>query len=341
MQTWFEKLVGFEEQSAAQVHRLLHLDSHTLHSSVNNRRFRYGRLETPSLSHLRLQTSTTTTTTPLLSPRADPVARIKVSEVVADVQALHQHPDSNRALFQVASQFNLLEMAHPSITPEHGVTSYARDLTQGPACAIACGAATIFRNYFVRVGESIGQTAERQLDCVRQFGDYLGNSDASVWTMCNGYALGHAQGVRRAGESIARMSEEERDELRGRLRIGVQYDAEVTIGDGGHNVVTQAFCSAFPVAYSDVSKADWEPLARILLEACYEATLRAAVVNAANGGSNVVFLTLVGGGVFGNDMEWIVHAIDRAVRIMESDALDVRIVSYRRPMAEIWRLTRD
>ena len=53
------------------------------------------------------------------------------------------------ALFQVASQFNALEMIGPDVTPEHGVSRYQRDPTQGPACAIAAGAATIYRNFFV------------------------------------------------------------------------------------------------------------------------------------------------------------------------------------------------
>jgi transposase len=49
-------------------------------------------------------------------------------------------------------QFNLLEMTSPSVSPEHGVTRYQDDHTQGPACAIAAGAATIYRNYFAPVG---------------------------------------------------------------------------------------------------------------------------------------------------------------------------------------------
>jgi hypothetical protein len=65
------------------------------------------------------------------------------------------------ALFQVASQFNALEMVAPNITPEDGVTRYQHDRTQGPACAIAAGAATIYRNYFVPVAGGIGQTAAR------------------------------------------------------------------------------------------------------------------------------------------------------------------------------------
>jgi hypothetical protein len=32
--------------------------------------------------------------------------------------------------------------------PEHGVTVYAGDPTQGPACALACAAGSVYRNYF-------------------------------------------------------------------------------------------------------------------------------------------------------------------------------------------------
>lgn len=47
------------------------------------------------------------------------------------------------ALFQVASQFNLLEMINPNITPEMGIDRYEFDRTQGPICAMSCGAETI------------------------------------------------------------------------------------------------------------------------------------------------------------------------------------------------------
>ena len=40
------------------------------------------------------------------------------------------------------------------MTPEDGVTRYKDDPTQGPACAIAAGAATIYRNYFVPIGDA-------------------------------------------------------------------------------------------------------------------------------------------------------------------------------------------
>lgn len=90
--------------------------------------------------------------------------------VQGDVRALHAQAEFEGALFQVASQMNLLEMIGPSRSPEDGVTIYRDDPTQGPACAIAAGAATIYRNYFVPVGDQVGQTAERQLDALADVG---------------------------------------------------------------------------------------------------------------------------------------------------------------------------
>ena len=52
---------------------------------------------------------------------------------------MHGLPENRGALFQVASQFNMLEMVGPRVTPEEGVTRYEHDRTQGPACAMAAG----------------------------------------------------------------------------------------------------------------------------------------------------------------------------------------------------------
>src|SRR5215475_2263822 len=90
--------------------------------------------------------------------------RVKVSIVTGDVRQMHRSPQYAGALFQVASQFNLLEMVSPEIPPEHVVTRYQYDRTQGPACAIAAGAATIYRNYFAPLAGGFGQTVDRQFD---------------------------------------------------------------------------------------------------------------------------------------------------------------------------------
>src|SRR5437763_11859741 len=106
---------------------------------------------------------------------------------------MHRSPENTGALFQVASQFNLLEMVSPTVTPEDGVTRYQHDRTQGPACAIAAGAATIYRNYFAPVGSDHGQTAGRQLDGLAELGQALSAAlntpTSALWKMQNGYAL--------------------------------------------------------------------------------------------------------------------------------------------------------
>jgi len=78
-----------------------------------------------------------------------------------------------------------------------------------------------------------------------------------------------------------------------------------------------------------------------VLEAAYEATLLKVAIAAARGGSNVVLLTLVGGGAFGNDSQWIFQAIRRAVAVCALVEMDVRIVSYGRPPADLVRFVDD
>jgi hypothetical protein len=248
---------------------------------------------------------------------------------------MHADPGLEGALFQVASQFNLLEMTGPSITPEDGVTRYSADHTQGPACAIAAGAATIYRNYFAPVEGGIGQTQDRQINALAAVGQALssklGCQVSELWQMRNGYALCTTTGLDGITRLLAGGDEDLREELRGRLAIGLHRNVEVTdVREGARRLVSQAFCSALPVAYGSGPSAAWEAFARLVLEAAYEATLMAAVEQSSAGGSNIVLLTRVGGGAFGNADAWIDDAIVRALEIVEHGGLDVRLVSHGR-----------
>jgi hypothetical protein len=79
----------------------------------------------------------------------------------------------------------------------------------------------------------------------------------------------------------------------------------------------------------------------LVLEAAYEATMQAAVLNAQRGTSNVVLLTLLGGGAFGNRANWIHDALRRALGLMAAFDLDVRLVSYGTPSKEIVAITEE
>ena len=73
----------------------------------------------------------------------------------------------------------------------------------------------------------------------------------------------------------------------------------------------------------------------IVLEAAYEATLWAAVINAQRGASSTVLLTSLGGGAFGNDHAWIQAATQRALEQVQGHGLDVVHVCYGTPTAAL------
>lgn len=330
--SWFTELTGIEEVSPSQVRSQLFVEGDCI-VCPGGKRLAFGRLETPQLSELRRTVADLTNVTDL----PNVTGRSTLREIVGDVRELHADPANAGALFQVASQFNLLEMTGPSVSPERGVGIYEHDRTQGPACAIACGAGTIYRNYFADVDGQTGQSANKQIDCSADLGSELGNTDAQLWKMQNGYLIPSDEGLADVTQTILAASEADREALLGQLRIGLQLGAEVTLEGAGHRVA-QAYCSALPVAYGSQPKDQWTDFARLILDAAYEATLAAAVINATQTGNRVVYLTLLGGGVFGNRDAWILAAIERAFHKHSQHGLDVRIVSYARSQAAVAEL---
>jgi hypothetical protein len=319
--TWFESLLGFPETNADQVRAQLRLEGEHVISKVTGQRWICGRLETPSLAQLRDQTQAL----PALGP-------LSVHVEMGTARNLHANPDNAGALFQVASQFNLLEMSAPHITPDDGITRYEHDLTQGPACAMAAGAGTLYRQYFVPIGGQQGQTRQRQLDMLSDLGHAWNNAEQGLWKMENGYLIASRKGLEWISSLLEDSGPTERLALSGLVRIGIQWGTQVTLGEATHRV-TQAYCSALPVAYSSHSAAQWAPFARFILEAAYEATLHVARLNAAQGGTRRVFLTFLGGGAFGNAKPWILDALHHALMLNRESGLDVRLVCTR-PWAE-------
>lgn len=317
---WFEQLTGFAEKSPEQVRAQLELSDGWLTSKVNGGSWFCGSFSAPSLDELRRLNEAA-----LLSQGA---GRLQLDEAVADVQELHADPANAGALFQVASQFNLLEMISPAVTPERGVGVYGHDRTQGPACAIACGAGTIWRNYFMPLPGQTGQSSQLQFDGLAGLGRELGNKQEQLWQMRNGYALASREGLEYISQRLQTVSAAEREKLMGLLRIGIQADAQVTLPGCSHRV-TQLYCSALPVAYSQLPVRLWQDFARLVLDAAYEASFHAATLHYQKYGQARLYLTLLGGGAFGNEDEWILSAIARALRLFATVPLEVVIVSYR------------
>ena len=143
--TWFSHLFGFHEEAgtaaawAATRARFTLSPAGLLTSAATGSAWHGGVFSTPSLAELRQEVAAAA---PALR-RGAAVLRHAATPDVLQHHALHPG-----ATFQAASQLNCLEFAGPQVLPQDGITGYAEDRTQGPACALACAAGALVRNYF-------------------------------------------------------------------------------------------------------------------------------------------------------------------------------------------------
>ena len=160
-------------------------------------------------------------------------------------------------------------MVGPGVSPRQEIAIYATDPTQSPKCALLCPAGTVFRNYLVNDGKGQGDT---QVDTLTDMGAVVGNQQGgAIWKMQNGYALPSSNTTMGALGARLHADSELAAAAEAALRVGVMWDTQVK-PPGAHRVC-QVYASALPVAYAKSTKStDWEPFARLVLGATYEAT---------------------------------------------------------------------
>ena len=259
-----------------------------------------------------------------------------------DVALLHCDPDNEGAIFQVASQFNCLEMQSAYARPNQGVTIYSGDHTQGPACAMACPAALVYRNYFVehtKNGVNYKGQCAHQIDNLEDIGELLENDSKNLWTMTNGYVIVDNR------ENLGYISNQiltvvGRYRIIQALRVGVHWSTSVVdypnIAKNEKPLehrVCQVYASALPVSriYNpSITNIDlWEPFATCILEGSYKATLCIAALIAIKAQTRIkCYLTLIGGGAFGNKSDWIIKAIEKALEKYKDYPIDVMLVHH-------------
>lgn len=320
---WFSNLFAFSERKShaygaelTDIHKFLQIeereDGLVMRSVINGFEYSVGRFQCLSLHELRRHDA-------VAVAKSRKKNKLRLSVQCGDVAQIHSDPANAAATFQAASQFNCLEFVGPQVTPEDGVTGYSSDRTQGPACSIACGPATVYRNYFVEghglpAGQK-GQTKENMIDNLDRVNEALGNEDGRMMNVQGGYTMASDAGLDAINGVIAGL---DREELKGLLKVGVHAGVEVTASGWGTrpvgresfdqppgsvapvHKVTQVFGSACSVGYSRNHPSLWQPFAQLVLEASYEATLMVAAIEAEQhryaGSSNIVYLTLLGGG---------------------------------------------
>ncbi|HCS52397.1 MAG TPA: hypothetical protein DIW81_12520 [Planctomycetaceae bacterium] len=67
----------------------------------------------------------------------------------------------------------------------------------------------------------------------------------------------------------------------------------------------------------------------------------AAILNQERTGSNQLFLTLLGGGAFGNNSEWISTSITRSLDLYAGFGIDISLVSFGTSDESIRQIVRE
>lgn len=231
--SWFEDTFGFEERgSFEEVKSNFDYSCGVLTSRANGRRFHVGDFELPTLAELRSRLDA-------IGPSRSELGSLSFHHYVGDVGYLQEDEANAGSVFQVASQFNCLQLDKDS-TPESGIGVYADDGTQGSACALGCPAAAIYRNYFVNGG---GQTTDKQVDCLGKVGEVVENCVEGYWRMSNGHCLPHRPGALARLCDRLTADEAARQKVREQLQVGVHWDTEVIPAAGGRKATKESTCS--------------------------------------------------------------------------------------------------
>jgi nicotinic acid mononucleotide adenylyltransferase len=336
--SWFKMIYGFEEKNE-DVYKIYDYDEKTqmlIDKKKPEYRFDIGKTSSPSIKELKEMLKT-------LNKFIDKYP-IKYEVIVGNVINLHHDVKNNGSVFQAASQFNLLEMPSSEVSPDEGITDYILDKTQGPACAMSCPGAILYRNYFMRHdssnikddGEFIGQLRGHQINMLKEIENY--NKDKNYWHFENGYIMPHKDnidGMSKLGEILK--NDDMFELYKDMLRVGIQWNTQVW---NTKIKVCQIYVSGIPISYmSDkfknillkdkIKKENFIYFCKFILYCAMEATILASIILSQERKERVkLYLTNVGCGVFGNNDEWLKKILIILLKEYKEYPLDVYMVIY-------------
>jgi len=246
-----------------------------------------------------------------------------------DVAALQAAPENKNAMFQVASNFNVLEaISEDSLPTTPNFTEfYIYDKTQGPAASISAAPAAIARVYAAFANEKTPpsewcQTDKRQINLLEH------PDVARHLPVKNGYVCLPDDSSRGDAASIAAAKampefpaagSPEFFQLLDKCKVAVHRDVQVTYGSSGAmlSIVTeptqcvdQVFCATVNIGQGYTGRVNRrspniEAKCRFTLQVAFESAYAAAIARRRK----QLFLCLVGAGVFLNSIEWVWDAI--------------------------------
>lgn len=262
---------------------------------------------------------------------------------MVDIGHLQSLPENRNAVFQVASDFDALEAT--SFTQDSRnvmLTSYGRDLTQGPSACISAFPALVFRRYFAKRVQSM-ESEEK--------GKNSDNDGDEFYNLLSKLMEEYKEGelpfeLTKAGYiKFKRNCKGPESDSYKKVGVGIHEGIQVTHGfrvDFDHHkklcpsksekqIIHQVFTSTTDLKLANYTLASKDAViewTKQLLFAAYEGTIRAAIrLN-----SEKVYLTMVGCGAFRNNPLWVFDAINNVKQLIIDHGLQVYLIYYKRPL---------
>ncbi len=324
---WFERLTGFRETDYDDTRAKLVVEGSRLRSLINGKSYGIGELELVPLQALRERAKSGERTARAAQGKRGDRRRAANASVARE----RRRAVPSRIPVQLAgdglAHGDAGARRHPLPTRPHsrpGVRDRRRrghDLPQ-----------------LLRAGRRQPWPDDgRQFDGLADLGEALSGAlnqpVKALWRMQNGYALCTRAGLDAIAEHLGALQS-------GTARYPARQTAHRNTPRRGSHRCRRGASAAGLAGLLLGSPGGVQPVCHLptgnrspslVLQAAYEATMWAAVLNAQRGASNVVLLTQLGGGAFGNDEDWIHAAMRRALEMMSEFDLDVKLVSYGTP----------
>jgi len=230
---------------------------------------------------------------------------------VAFYQALERK--NERVLFQVASNFNGIEAICDDLSPDMPsfTEQYIYDRTQGPIASISAGGAAIARVHAAFYEDSQSsdkwcQTSDHQINILKDLSEHFPTQ--------NGYVILSGK------EPPLPKTQEGQHELFNKIHVCYHENIQVTTGHHtpqalelvniSKPIIDQVFCAAINIHQGQSGKfnkavPDVEERCKFILNSIYASTYISAIAH----NRTHLFLTLIGGGAFGNQRKWIYSSI--------------------------------
>lgn len=320
---WFLNIFGFRE-SVENVYKYINCktigDNVIMRSEANGRQFNTGNFSIRNVSSFNFTKRGGGKLNIIIGTE-----NVKQRKDLIDVLLSQSLPENDGATYLAASNFNALEFTSSMETARKGITNYAFDYTQGPYCALAAPQSALYRNYFLPVGNGIGQI-ENEINLlsstpIKVLHGYaqIGEKDLAIleslrfdWDNLSNYNVA----VHRNNQLV--MSRGEKQTL-------------VLVPDT-NRIIHHVYAAAFDFSYSVIDTPFTRYIASNLLEAQYRCAILSAWENYLlcpdRLGSNKLYLTLLGGGVFKNSHQSIAEAIKKCAQLIIDSGLEVNIVCY-------------